>query len=91
MSIYKGGYITIDCGGGDILTEEGITIPGVYGAISDSYGKIVILSNVEIGGEVFKYYILNNISSSATDYACSGVAINIYISNTNVIYAVANE
>ena len=91
MSIYKGGYITIDCGGGDILTEDGVTISGVYGAISDSYGKIVILSNVKIGDEVFEYYILNNISSSATDYSCPGFAITIYISNTNVIYAVTNE
>lgn len=89
MSIYKGGYLTIDCGGGDILTEDGITIPGVYDAVMEAFGKVVILSNVQLGGELFKYYILDNLSKGATDFTTSGSAGIIYISNADTIYAVS--
>ena len=82
MSIYKGGYITIDCGGGDILTESGIIVPGVSQAIADSFGKVVVLSNVVIGGTTFKYFILDNLSLAATSYEYSNTTIGIDISFT---------
>lgn len=87
MSIYKGGYITIDCGGGDILTESGITIPGISQAIADSFGKVVVLSNVALGGTTFEYFILDNlaIAVSTYEYTNTAVVIDISIENDQVI------
>lgn len=82
MSIYKGGYITIDCGGGDILTEAGITVPGVSQAIADSFGKVVVLSNVTLGGTTFEYFILDNLSLAASSYEYTNTAIIIDIGVT---------
>ena len=90
MSIYKGGYLTIDCGGGDILTDAGITISGVYEAVKETIGKVVILSNVVIGGSTFKYFVLTNLVEEADDVAWSSADITIYIANTDAVYAVAN-
>lgn len=87
MSIYKGGYITIDCGGGDILTESGIVIPGVSQAIADSFGKVVVLSNVALGGTTFEYFILDNLSLASTSYEYSNTAIviDIGIESDNIV------
>lgn len=82
MSIYKGGYITIDCGGGDILTESGINVPGVSQAITDSFGKVVVLSNVALGGTTFEYFILDNLSLASTSYEYSNTAIVVDIGLT---------
>lgn len=82
MSIYKGGYLTIDCGGGDILTESGIEIPGVSEAIKDSFGKIVILENVLIG-DPFKYFILDNFTENVSSYDYTNTEIVISIGKNN--------
>lgn len=87
MSIYKGGYITIDCGGEDILTESGIEIPGVYNAVKETEGKLVILENVIIGDSTFKYFLFDNLVVESTDYAYQTSALIIYIYNTDVIVA----
>lgn len=92
MSIYKGGYITIDCGGGDILTESGITVPGVSKAIADSVGKVVVLSNVALGGTTFEYFILDNLATASTSYEYSNSKIVIDIGFTgDVIVATSLE
>lgn len=92
MSIYKGGYITIDCGGSDILTESGITVPGVSQAIADSFGKVVVLSNVTIGGTTFEYFILDNLAVTVTAYEYSNTALVIDIGLTgDAIIATAIE
>ena len=81
MSIYKGGYLTIDCGGGDILTERGIVVPGVSEAVKESFGKTVILQNVLIG-DPFKYFVLDNITDSGSSYDYTNTEIVISISKT---------
>ena len=87
MSIYKGGYITIDCGGGDILTESGILVPGVSQAIADSFGKVVVLSNVELGGTVFEYFILDNlaVSGAAYEYSNTEIIVDIGFESDNIV------
>lgn len=87
MSIYKGGYITIDCGGSDILTESGIQVPGVSRAIAESLGKVVVLSNVALGATTFEYFILDNLSITSTSYEYSNTAIviDINIENDNIV------
>lgn len=86
MSIYKGGYLTIDCGGQDILTESGITVPGISDAVKTAFGKIVILQNVLIG-DPFKYFILDNFNDSVSsyDYTNTEIAISIGKENDNII------
>ena len=81
MSIYKGGYLTIDCGGQDILTEDGIVVPGVSEAVKTAIGKIVILQNVLIGAP-FSYFILDNFTASVSSYDYANTEIVISISKT---------
>ena len=91
MSIYKGGYLTIDCGGGDIATESGIEIPGVYNAVKETEGKVVILKSVTIGASTFDYFVLQNLSHDGTSYGYQTADIIILIGNTDVIIAEAVE
>ena len=86
MSIYKGGYLTIDCGGGDILTDDGITVSGVSEAVKESMGKIIILQNVVVG-DPFNYFILDNFTDSVStwDYTNTEIVISIGKENDQII------
>ena len=58
MSIYKGGYITIDCGGID-LTGDAPVVDGIYNKLLETNAKPVIFANFIANNVTYDYAIMN--------------------------------
>ena len=56
MSVYKGGYITVDLEMAEI-TSDGVPIKsGTYARLVESLGKPVIIKNANLGGTAMLFF-----------------------------------
>lgn len=88
-TIYKGGYLTIDVGGGDVTADGGVIVPGVSTAVKDAEGKSIYFTNVKFGNDLYALVIPAAIaySDSSCDlyvYAGSGIAVSITYADDSI-------
>lgn len=94
MSIYKGGYITIDIGGADVLAEIPPSIPGVYQKLTESRAKPVIFTNFEANSVVYDNAIMNaeyDDDGTITFFAFIGAGIIIQVASDDSVVATVIE
>ena len=56
MSIYKGGYITIDLEMVEITSDGASITPGTYARLVESLGKPIIIRNANLGGTAMLFF-----------------------------------
>lgn len=94
MSIYKGGYITIDLGGADVLAVTPPTVPGVYLKLTESRAKPVIFTNFEANGTTYDNAVMNaeyDDDGTLTFYAFIGAGIIIQVASDDSVAATVIE
>ena len=58
MSIYKGGYVTIDMLDEQIGDSDApATIPGIFSTIREAWGKVVVYKDINLQGQTFDMLI----------------------------------
>ena len=94
MSIYKGGYITIDCGGVDVLSITPPTVPGIYLKLTESRAKPVIFTNFVANGVTYDNAIMNaeyDDDGTITFFAFIGNGIIIQVAADDSVAATVIE
>ena len=92
MSIYKGGYITIDMLGltiGD--SDNKATIPGIYSKFLEANGKIVVYKNINLQGQEFDMLIpVGIVDDSDNNYFSVWLdplgTVQLIIENSDTVY-----
>ena len=85
MSIYKGGYITIDIGGANILADTSPKIPGIYLKLTESRAKPVIFTNFVANSVTYDNAIMN------AEYVDEGIITFYAFIGTGIIIQVASD
>lgn len=71
MSIYKGGYITIDMLDEQIGDELApVTFPGIYAKIKETWGKPIVFKNINLQGQSFKYLNVVAVGTEEPPISC---------------------
>lgn len=88
-TIYKGGYLTIDVGGGDVTVDGGVIVPGVSTAIKDAKGKNIYFKNVKFGNDLYALVIPAAIAYSDAScdlyvYAGAGITVTITYADDSI-------
>ena len=94
MSIYKGGYITIDIGGVDVLSDTPPKIPGIYHKLTESRAKPVIFTNFIANSVTYDNAIMNVEyvdDGIITFYAFIGSGIVIQVASDDSVTATVSE
>lgn len=90
MSIYKGGYITIDCGGVDVLAVTPPKVPGIYLKLTESRAKPVIFTNFVANSVTYDNAIMNaeyDDDGTITFFAYIGTGIVIQVTDEDEVSA----
>lgn len=88
MSIYKGGYITIDLGGADVLGDTPPKISGIYTKLTESYGKPVIFKNFIANSVLYDYAEMTSVyndDGTYTYFAYLGAGIVVQVASDDTV------
>lgn len=81
-----GGYKVIDFDNTDLVTTntDGVTIPGIYESIENSYRKPLVLGNLVIDG-VEKNDVFSSSTHADNEYTFTAYGHTITISNLDIV------
>lgn len=84
----KGGYQIIDLKG-ENLTENAVTIPGIYDSIEGNYHKPLLLSGIVIGG-IERPDVYTSASVNSSNYVLPLYNGSITVTSENLVTYSAN-